>query len=134
MLPPRHGPKAGDEKAEREPVTGAPAQPAGVSLCTLGTTPSSSELMRADVVGTPGLVQDARSLPFQRACYNPNMNPEAQLQAYHQAFTTYLVAERALQIALHLGEEVTPLREKRNELRHIAAGFAQLAANARRAP
>ena len=60
------------------------------------------------------------------------MSPEdvAQLQAYHQeAFTDYLVAERALQIALHLDEGVTPLREKRDELRHLAAGYTLLAAN-----
>jgi hypothetical protein len=63
------------------------------------------------------------------------MNSEdvAQLQAYHQeAFTDYLVAERALQIALHLDEDVTPLREKRDDLRHLAAGYALLAANAGR--
>ena len=58
----------------------------------------------------------------------------AQLQAYHQeAFTDYLVAERALQIALHLDEDVTPLRQKRNDLLHLVAGYAELAANARRA-
>jgi hypothetical protein len=43
------------------------------------------------------------------------------------------VAERALQIALHLDENVTPLRGKRNDLRHLAAGYALLAANAGRA-
>jgi hypothetical protein len=49
------------------------------------------------------------------------MSPEdvAQLQAYHQeAFTDYLVAERTLQIALHLDEDVAPVREKRDDLRH----------------
>jgi hypothetical protein len=51
------------------------------------------------------------------------MNPEdvAQLQVYHQeAFTAYLVSERALQIALHLDEDVTGLREKRDDLLHLA--------------
>jgi hypothetical protein len=65
----------------------------------------------------------------------PCANPEdvAQLQDYHHgAFEKYLVAERALQIALHLDEDVTPLSEKRDELRHLAAGFAQLAASAER--
>jgi hypothetical protein len=60
------------------------------------------------------------------------MNPEdvAQLQAYHQeAFTDYLVAERALQIALHLDEGATPIRLTRNELRHLAAGYTLLATN-----
>ncbi len=64
------------------------------------------------------------------------MNSEdvAQLQAYHHdGFTDYLVAERALQIALHLDEDVTGLREKRDDLRHLAAGYALLAANAERA-
>jgi hypothetical protein len=63
------------------------------------------------------------------------MNSEdvAQLEAYHQeAFEKYLVAERALQIALHLDEDVAPVREKHDELRHLAAGFARLAANAGR--
>jgi hypothetical protein len=70
-----------------------------------------------------------------RAVLQPRHEPRGrQLQAYHQeAFTDYLVAERALQIALHLDEDVASVREKRDDLHHLAAGYALPAANARRA-
>jgi hypothetical protein len=58
----------------------------------------------------------------------------ARLQARHdEAFERYLVAERALRIAQHLDGDATPIRLTRNELRHLAAGYAVLAANARQA-
>ena len=58
----------------------------------------------------------------------------ARLQARHdEAFERYLVAERALWIAQHLDGDDTPIRLTRNELRHLAAGYALLAADARRA-
>ena len=42
------------------------------------------------------------------------------------------MAERALQIALHLDEDVASVREKRDDLLRLAAGYALLAANAGR--
>ena len=59
----------------------------------------------------------------------------ARLQAAHdEAFERYLVAERALLIASHLDGDDTQIRAKRDELRRLAAGYARLAANAKRAP
>ncbi len=56
-----------------------------------------------------------------------------RLQAIHdEVFELYLVAERVLLIASRLDGDVTLLRVKRDELRHLAAGYAQLAADARR--
>ncbi len=57
-----------------------------------------------------------------------------RLQVIHdEVFELYLVAERVLLIAPHLDGDVTLLRVKRDELRHLAAGYAQLAENARNA-
>jgi hypothetical protein len=56
-----------------------------------------------------------------------------RLQAAHdEAFERYLVAERALRIAQHLDGDPTPIRLRRNDLRHIAAGYAEMVENARR--
>lgn len=57
----------------------------------------------------------------------------ARLQAAHdEAFERYLVAERALRIAQQLSGDPTPIRLRRDDLRHIAAGCAEIVENARR--
>jgi hypothetical protein len=64
------------------------------------------------------------------------MDPSAiaQLQARHdEAFERYLVAERALRIAQHLSGDPTRIRLRRNDLRHIAAGYAEMVEDARHA-
>ena len=44
---------------------------------------------------------------------------------HDEVFERCLIAERALLIAFHLDGDDTPIRAKRDRLRHLAAGCAQ---------
>lgn len=56
----------------------------------------------------------------------------ARLQTAHdEAFERYLVAERTLRIARQLTGNPARIRMRRNDLRRIAAAYAEIVVNAR---